>query len=143
MQKQMKHAKRVRRCWRRRFDANIQGGTIEFDRCIATPDMMPVVGRLVNPWPTQLMPNPKVGTVTMDVAQLFRRQKVAIQFKAKKAVCTRGWQSVIRRSLLKTPRIRWCRCKSKPTGAKGAYEGHHEAHNGPGVTVNVDNAAAE
>ncbi|MEM7685175.1 MAG: 50S ribosomal protein L1, partial [Pseudomonadota bacterium] len=54
----------------------IQGGTIDFDRCIATPDMMPIVGRLGKVLgPRNLMPNPKVGTVTMDVATAVQNAK--------------------------------------------------------------------
>jgi large subunit ribosomal protein L1 len=65
----------------------IQGGTIEFDRCIATPDMMPIVGRLGKILgPRNLMPNPKVGTVTMDVAEAVKAAKGGqVQFKAEKA----------------------------------------------------------
>ena len=80
----------------------IQGGTIEFDRCIATPDMMPVVGRLGKVLgPRNLMPNPKVGTVTMDVADAVKNAKGGeVQFKAEKGrrcACRRG-QTVLRRS---------------------------------------------
>lgn len=65
----------------------VQGGTIEFDRCIATPDMMPIVGRLGKVLgPRNLMPNPKVGTVTMDVAEAVKNAKGGeVQFKAEKA----------------------------------------------------------
>ncbi len=65
----------------------VQGGKIEFDRCIATPDMMPIVGRLGKVLgPRNLMPNPKVGTVTMDVADAVKAAKGGqVQFKAEKA----------------------------------------------------------
>ena len=65
----------------------IQSGKIEFDRCIATPDMMPLVGRLGKILgPRNLMPNPKVGTVTMDVAQAVKNAKGGeVQFKVEKA----------------------------------------------------------
>jgi len=65
----------------------IQGGTIDFDRCIATPDMMPIVGRLGKVLgPRNLMPNPKVGTVTPNVAQAVKDAKGgAIEFKVEKA----------------------------------------------------------
>ena len=64
----------------------VQGGKIEFDRCIATPDMMPVVGRLGKVLgPRNLMPNPKVGTVTMDVTAAVKAAKGGeVQFKAEK-----------------------------------------------------------
>jgi len=64
----------------------IQGGTIEFDRCIATPDMMPIVGRLGKVLgPRNLMPNPKVGTVTMDAKDAVTAAKGGqVQFRADK-----------------------------------------------------------
>ena len=65
----------------------VQSGKIEFDRCIATPDMMPIVGRLGKVLgPANLMPNPKIGTVTMDVTSAVNDAKGGqVQFKAEKA----------------------------------------------------------
>ena len=61
-------------------------GNIEFDRCIATPDMMPIVGRLGKVLgPRNLMPNPKVGTVTLDAAAVSAAKNGEVQFKAEKA----------------------------------------------------------
>ena len=70
----------------------IQGGKIDFDRAIATPDMMPIVGRLGKILgPRNLMPNPKVGTVTMDVAQAVKNAKGGeVQFKVEKAGVIHG-----------------------------------------------------
>jgi len=70
----------------------VQGGTIEFDRCIATPDMMPLVGRLGKVLgPRGMMPNPKVGTVTMDVAGAVKASKGgAVEFRVEKAGIIQG-----------------------------------------------------
>ena len=64
----------------------VQAGTIDFDRCIATPDMMPIVGRLGKVLgPRNLMPNPKVGTVTVDVTDAVKAAKGGeVQFRAEK-----------------------------------------------------------
>ena len=65
----------------------VQGGKIDFDRCIATPDLMPLVGRLGKVLgPRGLMPNPKVGTVTMDVATAVKGAKGgSVEFRVEKA----------------------------------------------------------
>jgi large subunit ribosomal protein L11 len=70
----------------------VQQGQIDFDRCIATPDMMPLVGRLGRCWvPRGLMPNPKVGTVTNDVADAVKAQKGgAVEFRVEKAGIVHG-----------------------------------------------------
>ena len=72
--------------------AAVQGGEINFDRCIATPDMMPLVGRLGKVLgPRGLMPNPKVGTVTMDVKAAVSASKGgAVEFRAEKAGIVQG-----------------------------------------------------
>ena len=66
----------------------VQAGTIDFDRCIATPDMMPIVGRLGKVLgPRNLMPNPKVGTVTIDVTEAVKAAKGGeVQFRAEKGL---------------------------------------------------------
>src|ERR1700690_2054552 len=67
--------------------AQVQGGEINFDRCIATPDMMPLVGRLGKVLgPRGLMPNPKIGTVTMDVTTAVKGAKGgSVEFRVEKA----------------------------------------------------------
>ena len=129
----------------------VQGGTIDFDRCIATPDMMPVVGRLGKVLgPRNLMPNPKVGTVTMDVKTAVENAKGGeVQFKVEKAGVVHagvGKASFGEDKLVENVRaFMGAVLKAKPAGAKGAYVKKIALSStmGPGVTVDVDNAAAE
>jgi large subunit ribosomal protein L1 len=128
----------------------VQGGTIEFDRCIATPDMMPIVGRLGKVLgPRNLMPNPKVGTVTMDVKQAVEDAKGGqVQFKAEKAGVVHagiGKVSFDKGKLVENVKAFVdAVAKAKPTGAKGTYIKKISLSStmSPGVTISVDDAAA-
>ena len=105
----------------------IQGGTIDFDRCIATPDLMPLVGRLGKVLgPRGLMPNPKVGTVTMDVKGAVEAAKGgAVEFRVEKAGIIHagvGKASFPVDKLAENIRaFAEAVVKAKPTGAKGTY----------------------
>jgi len=129
----------------------VQGGKIDFDRCIATPDMMPIVGRLGKVLgPRNLMPNPKVGTVTMDVAEAVKAAKGGeVQFKAEKAGVVHagvGKASFDEGKLVENVRafINAVR-KAKPAGSKGTYVKKISLSStmGPGVTIDVAAAASE
>ncbi|MEM6589960.1 MAG: 50S ribosomal protein L1 [Pseudomonadota bacterium] len=129
----------------------VQGGTIEFDRCIATPDMMPIVGRLGKVLgPRNLMPNPKVGTVTIDVADAVKAAKGGeVQFKAVKGGIVHagvGKASFDEAKLVENVRAFVSAvAKAKPTGVKGAYMKKISLTStmGPGVSIAVDNAVTE
>ncbi|MBU2957146.1 50S ribosomal protein L1 [Paracoccus sp. 1_MG-2023] len=124
----------------------IQSGKIEFDRCIATPDMMPLVGRLGKILgPRNLMPNPKVGTVTMDVKSAVEAAKGGeVQFKAEKAGVVHagiGKVSFDEDKLAQNLRAFVDAVnKAKPTGAKGTYlkKVSISSTMGPGVSVDVN-----
>jgi large subunit ribosomal protein L1 len=126
----------------------IQGGTIDFDRCIATPDMMPIVGRLGKVLgPRNLMPNPKVGTVTMDVKEAVAAAKGGqVQFKAEKAGVVHagvGKASFDEAKLVENVRAFVDAVnKAKPAGAKGTYMEKVSISStmGPGVSVDVSSA---
>ncbi|WP_417625923.1 50S ribosomal protein L1 [Pararhodobacter aggregans] len=130
---------------------SIQGGTIDFDRCIATPDMMPLVGRLGKILgPRNLMPNPKVGTVTMDVAQAVKDAKGGqVQFKVEKAGIIHagvGKVSFPAEKIAENVRaIVDAVSKAKPSGAKGAYlkKVSLSSTMGPGVSVDLASATAQ
>ena len=129
----------------------VQGGTINFDRCIATPDMMPIVGRLGKVLgPRNLMPNPKIGTVTMDVKAAIEAAKGGqVQFKVEKAGVIHagvGKASFDEAKLVENIRsFVNAVAKAKPTGSKGAYMKKIVVSStmGPGVTLNVDSATGE
>jgi large subunit ribosomal protein L1 len=105
----------------------IQGGQIDFDRCIATPDLMPLVGRLGKVLgPRGLMPNPKVGTVTPDVAGAVKAAKGgAVEFRVEKAGIVHagvGKASFEADKLAENIRaFADAVARAKPTGAKGTY----------------------
>jgi len=126
----------------------IQGGKIDFDRCIATPDMMPIVGRLGKILgPRNLMPNPKVGTVTMDVTTAVANAKGGeVQFKVEKAGVIHagvGKASFTAEALAQNIRaIIDAVAKARPTGAKGTYMKKVSLSStmGPGVSLDLESA---
>lgn len=127
--------------------ATIQGGTIAFDRCIATPDLMPLVGRLGKILgPRGLMPNPKVGTVTMDVTKAVNDAKGgAVEFRAEKAGIVHAGvgkasftaEALIQNILAFAEAVQ----KAKPSGAKGTYLQRVAVSSTMGPGVKVDPAA--
>ena len=127
----------------------VQAGDIQFDRCIATPDMMALVGRLGKILgPRGLMPNPKLGTVTMDVKGAVSAAKAGqVEFRAEKAGVIHagiGKASFEQDKLLENIRAFVDAIqKAKPTGAKGTYvqKVSLSSSMGPGVRVDVSSLA--
>src|SRR5690242_10797322 len=123
----------------------VQGGAIDFDRCIATPDMMPLVGRLGKVLgPRGMMPNPKVGTVTMDVAGAVKAAKGgAVEFRVEKAGIVQA--GVGKASFSEDKLVENIKAftdavnKAKPAGAKGHYINRVAISStmGPGVKVDI------
>ena len=128
----------------------VQKGTIDFDRCIATPDMMPLVGRLGKVLgPRGMMPNPKVGTVTMDVAAAVKASKGgAVEFRVEKAGIVHGGvgkvsfdaNAIAENIRAFTDAV----IKAKPTGAKGNYVKKISLTStmGPGLKIDVATLSA-
>ena len=121
----------------------VQGGNIDFDRCIATPDMMPLVGRLGKVLgPRGMMPNPKIGTVTMDVATAVKGAKGgSVEFRVEKAGIVQagvGKASFSEEKLVQNVKaLADAVSKAKPAGAKGTYIQRVAVSStmGPGVKV--------
>jgi large subunit ribosomal protein L1 len=123
----------------------VNGGQIDFDRCIATPDMMPLVGRLGKVLgPRGIMPNPKVGTVTMDVATAVKGAKGgSVEFRAEKAGIVQA--GVGKASFPEDKLVENIKAfadavqKAKPPGAKGHYINRVAVSStmGPGVKVDT------
>jgi large subunit ribosomal protein L1 len=127
----------------------VQAGDIGFDRCIATPDMMALVGRLGKILgPRGLMPNPRLGTVTMDVRGAVQAAKAGqVEFRAEKAGIVHagvGKASFPDDKLLENIRtFADAIQKAKPTGAKGTYlqKVSLSSSMGPGVRVDIGSVA--
>ena len=127
----------------------IQGGKIEFDRCIATPDLMGVVGRLGKVLgPKGLMPNPKLGTVTMNVAQAVKDAKGGqVEYRVEKAGIIHsgiGKASFAEADLRRNfDALVDAIVKAKPAGAKGKYVQKIAISStmGPGIKVDVAEVA--
>ena len=121
----------------------VQGGAIDFDRCIATPDMMPLVGRLGKVLgPRGMMPNPKIGTVTMDVATAVKGAKGgSVEFRVEKAGILQagiGKASFTEEKLVQNVKaLADAVSKAKPAGSKGTYIQRVAVSStmGPGVKV--------
>jgi large subunit ribosomal protein L1 len=124
----------------------VQAGQIDFDRCIATPDMMPLVGRLGKVLgPRGLMPNPKVGTVTNDLGAAIKAQKGgAVEFRTEKAGIVQagvGKASFTAEQLAQNIRaFADAVAKSKPQGVKGTFIKRISVSStmGPGVRVETN-----
>jgi large subunit ribosomal protein L1 len=127
--------------------AAVQAGNINFDRCIATPDMMPLVGRLGKVLgPRGLMPNPKVGTVTMDVANAVKDAKGgAVEFRVEKAGIVQA--GVGKASFAEPQLIENIKAfadavqKARPAGAKGTFIQRVAVSSTMGPGVRVDPAS--
>ena len=128
----------------------VQGGKIDFDKCIATPDMMPIVGRLGKVLgPRGLMPNPKIGTVTMDVAAAVAAEKGGkVDFRVEKAgvihagvgKASFGEEKIAENVRALVDAVQ----KAKPTGAKGTYMKKISLSStmGAGVSIAIDSLSA-
>ena len=129
----------------------VQKGEINFDRCIATPDMMPVVGRLGKILgPRGMMPNPKLGSVTQDVAQAIQSAKGGqVEYRVEKAGIVHagvGKASFSEEALLENIRtLVGAVNKARPSGAKGTYIKRISLSStmGPGVTLDIPSALAD
>jgi len=123
----------------------VQAGQIDFDRCIATPDMMALVGRLGKVLgPRGLMPNPKLGTVTNDIAEAVKAAKGGqVEFRAEKAGLVHagvGKASFTKEALIDNVKaFVGAVAKAKPSGAKGSYikKVSLSSTMGPGVKLEI------
>src|SRR5471030_2253001 len=128
----------------------VNKGTIDFDRCIATPDMMGLVGRLGKVLgPRNLMPNPKVGTVTMDVTQAIKDAKGgAVEFRVEKAGIVQagvGKASFAEDAIAANVKaVIDAVMKARPSGAKGNYMKKISISStmGPGVKISLASVGA-